>query len=410
MAATRFLNDSIRSRTLRFFVVALGAWSVSTVTLVEPAAAVIKVFDTWKDGNDTDPVIVNPEPNPPTQLYSENGVDSDSDGDIESSWFQGGEGTLNPFDTGGGVFVQRGNILDATPSGGSSSWTTYFTPEGSEIKLVNDQDAIKVTWVFSLTNVNASNTSQGFRFALVDSPDGSRLTANGTPAANQYRGNAIFMNMGGTFDRSNPFQLTRRNVNSNTILNAAGDWTNLGTTGAADGAHGFDAATDYTLTWLITRNSTGGLVHDAKITGGTINGSGTAQVLFTDATPIDTNLEDLDPCPCGSYQFDTFAIRPSAIAQSAEVFDFKSFKVEFLTTGGPTNPGDFNVDGKVDAADYVFLRDNSHPDADFATWRQNFGNVYAASGGSLSLVAVPEPGAMLLVLCAIAGAICLRRR
>jgi hypothetical protein len=54
-------------------------------------------------------------------------------------------------------------------------------------------------------------------------------------------------------------------------------------------------------------------------------------------------------------------------------------------------PGDFNLDGRVDAADYITWRNASpqtYSAADYQTWRANFGHAIS-SGASLTLV--PEP-------------------
>ena len=75
-------------------------------------------------------------------------------------------------------------------------------------------------------------------------------------------------------------------------------------------------------------------------------------------------------------------------------------------------PGDFNFDGTVDAADYTVWRDaisqtgaglnaDSNHDGivdelDYATWKANFG-ASPAGAGSLDSAAVPEPGAVALV-------------
>jgi hypothetical protein len=80
---------------------------------------------------------------------------------------------------------------------------------------------------------------------------------------------------------------------------------------------------------------------------------------------------------------------------------------------GATAPGiagDYNNDGKVDAADYVIWR-NGGPlqnetvslgvvDAqDYTAWRANFGNSASGSGAGLSSgAAVPEPASLLLSL------------
>jgi hypothetical protein len=71
--------------------------------------------------------------------------------------------------------------------------------------------------------------------------------------------------------------------------------------------------------------------------------------------------------------------------------------------------GDFNDDGKVDAADYVIWRmnetaNNPLPNDDglatqaerFDLWRANFGEMEMPGGGSGG--AVPEPAAALLLM------------
>jgi hypothetical protein len=89
-------------------------------------------------------------------------------------------------------------------------------------------------------------------------------------------------------------------------------------------------------------------------------------------------------------------------------------------------PGDFNDDGKVDAADYVVWRKNVTANAAlpndnglatqadrFNLWRSNFGNPMGSGSSGLNAHgAVPEPATMLLLLLAIAGlpAACVRRR
>jgi fibronectin-binding autotransporter adhesin len=83
----------------------------------------------------------------------------------------------------------------------------------------------------------------------------------------------------------------------------------------------------------------------------------------------------------------------------------------------PAQPGDFNLDTKVDAADYVLWRKNPggvFTAADYDTWRTHFGQPPgsgAAVGGAANLAnsAVPEPSSMLSVL-AILGFLLSRAR
>jgi hypothetical protein len=273
------------------------------------------VNDTWRDGTDTDPA---------SPTYSENGTDSDIDNDLESVWYQGGVGSLDPVGAGG---PQRGNLT----AGGTSSatWSTYFTPEASPISLANAGDQMKLTWVFRLTNVGANNTSQNFRFAAVDSPSASRISANGTPGSAAYAGYGVFANMGGTLGNSNPFQLRERVVASGDLLSTSGNWgangvANIGlANGATSGNTGYVAGTDYTLTMTFTRTVLGELQVDGSMVGGTLNNSGTASFSVVDPSP-------------NSFVFDTFAIRPSGATTTAELIDTSLFRVEFNPIPEPT--------------------------------------------------------------------------
>ncbi len=121
------------------FLAAAGTLAAALCVAASASAALI-VNDTWQDGDRTDPA-------PPT--YSEYGTDSDGDGDIESAWFNGGDGTLTTA-VGGPL---KGQFSSATSRLLSASWTTYFTPEECEVNLAEIGDQMKVTWIFTPTNV-----------------------------------------------------------------------------------------------------------------------------------------------------------------------------------------------------------------------------------------------------------------
>jgi hypothetical protein len=87
----------------------------------------------------------------------------------------------------------------------------------------------------------------------------------------------------------------------------------------------------------------------------------------------------------------------------------------------PGLAGDFNEDGKVDAADYVkWRKDGANPlpndegaansAARFALWKANFGEMAMPGGGSGGTGAVPEPGCLVLALMAMAFGAAIRRR
>jgi hypothetical protein len=83
-----------------------------------------------------------------------------------------------------------------------------------------------------------------------------------------------------------------------------------------------------------------------------------------------------------------------------------------------TNPnpegvaGDYNHNGKVDAADYVLWRNGDSPDdspAGYNLWKANFGNP-PGSGSGLGSSAVPEPSSLVLACLTMLAAGQLRRR
>jgi PEP-CTERM motif len=279
-------------------------------------SAAIIVNDTWLDGTDTDPA---------SPVYSEFGVDSDLDNNLESVWYQGGVGSLDPVAAGG---PERGNMTAGGTS--SASWTTYFTPEATPISLLNAGDQMKLIWSFQLTNVNTSNTSQNFRLAVIDSPSASRISANGTPSAAAYTGYGIFANMGQTLNHASSFQLRERVVASGDVLGTGGNWgangvANAGlANGATSGATGYVAGTLYTYTMTLTRTALGELQVDASMVGGSLNNTGTASVSV------------VDPSPNG-FVFDTFQVRPSGATTTAELFDTTLFRVEFNPVPEPTS-------------------------------------------------------------------------
>jgi hypothetical protein len=61
-------------------------------------------------------------------------------------------------------------------------------------------------------------------------------------------------------------------------------------------------------------------------------------------------------------------------------------------------PGDYNLDGLVDAADYVVWRktDGDNP-AGYALWRANFADTLSGTGGRLADTSVPEPSSVVFL-------------
>jgi len=272
--------------------------------MVGQAMASDIVNDTWNDGTRTDPVA-------PT--YSEMGADSDADGDIESAWFRGGTGTIDPVGAGGPLRLTQ-------TSTSSVSVTSYFTPEGSELKLINAGDKIRLTWQFQVSGQLAANTSQGFRIAVVDSPAASRVSSDATPGSAAYTGYSLFMNMNpNTFSHNSPFDLRQRTdpATASALLSASASWTSLGVDGT-NGNASYATGVDYTFIMELTRLGNGNLDILASIAGIGLDGTGLMQVNYTGAPNG------------GSYAFDTFQIRPDGYDVAWSVFDTSLFKVESI--------------------------------------------------------------------------------
>jgi hypothetical protein len=72
--------------------------------------------------------------------------------------------------------------------------------------------------------------------------------------------------------------------------------------------------------------------------------------------------------------------------------------------------GDFNLNGVVDAADFVVWRNTGRPPADYDLWRSRFGMTTGAGSGAAT-AGVPEPGFGLFAIAGIAASLLrLRRR
>ncbi len=86
-------------------------------------------------------------------------------------------------------------------------------------------------------------------------------------------------------------------------------------------------------------------------------------------------------------------------------------------------PGDYNVNGAVDAADYVLWRKNNNTavtlpndatpgtsPADYTVWRTHFGEMVGTGSGATTNTNVPEPKTLVLLMFAAAGPYLRRRR
>jgi hypothetical protein len=294
----------MNARTARIVASACvaGLMSFSWCTTGLAVVPGVLVNDTWLDNSRAEPA---------SPVYSENGTDADTDGDLESAWFRGGAGTLAP--------VAAGGPLRGTGYGGSSaSWTTYFTPEGSEVNLANIGDALQVTWNFTFTGTNATNANRNFRIGLVDSPAASRVAADASPGNAAYTGYALFLNAAQT--QGTTSQLLER-TGTGAFLSASGEWATVLQASGANGNTGYADAVNYSLVMTLTRNAADGLDIVGTVSGGNLDGDGSLNFNFTDPTP-------------NGFLYDTFGVRPSSDATVATTIDTTLFRVEAIPEPG----------------------------------------------------------------------------
>ncbi len=282
--------------------VVMAAALTSAIT----ARAVVIVNDTWLDGTRTDPAA---------PAYSENGVDLDLDGNLESVWYRGGIGTFDPAAAGGPLRLD----LSGGPSTSQSTITTYFTPEATPVTL-GVGETIKVTWTFAATGIS-SNSSQAMRVAIVNSPGANRLTSDLSPVSDTYTGYASFINLtSGNLQAAAPFELRERVSpgSSGSLQSSASVWTAIGN-GATAGNAGFTSGLTYTYTFEATHTPANELAIVTRLTGPGLDGDGVAEVNLTDPTPNG-----------GSFTFDTFSVRFGSPATTANIIDTSLFRVEVV--------------------------------------------------------------------------------
>jgi PEP-CTERM motif len=289
---------SVHRWSIKFLAVAVTVAAACIVTTRASAALIVN--DTWQDADRTDPAA---------PVYSEAGVDSDIDGDLESAWYNAG--------TGAALNATQGNLQMDIPTG-SASWTTFFTPDHSRVLLQNTGDFVKATWTFTTGDVNATNNSQNFRLAFLETPDGSRISTDAAPndAAYSAAAYAMFMNMGETTGRSTSFELKKRSLlTTGNLLSSSGNWSTSLNNGLGNTVEGYLDNTKYTFTISATRNAASGLDLVATMSGGNIGGTGLVTATATDASP-------------NGFGFDTFSLRPSGDATTATEFNTSLFSVE----------------------------------------------------------------------------------
>ncbi|BBO33596.1 matrixin family metalloprotease [Lacipirellula parvula] len=124
---------------------------------------------------------------------------------------------------------------------------------------------------------------------------------------------------------------------------------------------------------------------------------------------VATLLASAAPQPIGIAELLTDVELPTAadyfvrVAGDASNLQFYELAISVTHMPVTTLPGDFDLDGDVDGADFLVWQrgfGNSYDADDLAVWRENFG---ATSATATAAAAVPEPSGALLMAAAFAG-------
>jgi O-glycosyl hydrolase len=95
----------------------------------------------------------------------------------------------------------------------------------------------------------------------------------------------------------------------------------------------------------------------------------------------------------------TLHVQNDLLSLSLPRFSLVTLVGSFLVA--PELHGDYNDDGKVDAADYVVWRKNDGTQSDYDMWRANFGRNDDNNSGAGTYAAVPEPTILIMFVGAI---------
>jgi len=205
----------------------------------------------------------------------------------------------------------------------SRLWITHFTPAGSPAEL-GIGDTLKVTLDFIPRNTTENPaTSRGLRIGLFNfsEPGAARVTADGfstgagggAPGTN-VTGYMLNMNFARNFTINNPMQLMKRTDLTNiNLMGATATFTALGTGGGASGAPAFRFEAPYTFECSIRR----------------LEGAVQFTTAFSDTNGWSASHSVTDVAS-PTFKFDGLAIRPNAVADTADAFTFTRLKVETI--------------------------------------------------------------------------------
>ncbi|HVT27734.1 MAG TPA: PEP-CTERM sorting domain-containing protein [Lacipirellulaceae bacterium] len=155
--------------------------------------------------------------------------------------------------------------------------------------------------------------------------------------------------------------------------------------------------------------------HDQLVSSGTLSFDGTLQVVLMNGfMPSAGQSFDLFDWVSASGTFDTLALPTLA---GLEWDTSQLYTAGVISVGIAGIPGDYNLDGHVDAADYVLFRKYAGTttalandpiggtigQAQYDQWRSHFGQVAGSGAGPITNAAIPEPATLMLMMLAVSG-------
>lgn len=252
--------------------------------------------------------------------------------------------------------------------------------------------------------------------------NGGTLLVNNTTGSGTGTG-AVTVNNGGTLGGTGIIETST--AGSNVIFNAGSSLA----PGASAGTLRFNLGTNLLNLSGLTSGNAGGLKFElatpatsdrVEVTNAnTVLSLGTldfSDFTFTNLGGVTPNTDYTLFSVVGAY-----AATPGTLAGTFSGFnatlDLSSSSAVVLKVGtAAANLGDFDLNSRVDAADYVYWRENYGDTPRYNEWKANFGNTYPGSsggslvaGGNASLVPEPATCVSLLMLCAITALISRRR-
>ncbi len=346
------------------------------------------------------------------------------------SLFVGRNGTgMLTFEAGGSVSGEiseisvigsaANSIGTVTVTGGGSSWTTgqelYVGRFGSGTLSISAGSTVSSDSAFVGTNPGARGmvTVDGLGSTWTNSGDleigGSEFDPSGMSDTLIVSGGGA-VSVGGLLFVEPAGTVAGNSTLSAFIVNRGVVSPGLDPgllTGATPGALDIDgnflqAASGGLLVRLA--GTTPGSDYDQLQVSGAVFLNGTLSVALANSfMPTTGNVFDILDWGSLSGTFDTLQL--PMLAAGLE-WDTSQLYVSGMLSVVPLLPGDFNHDGKVDAADYVAWRKGvgvATTPANYDLWRTNFGRT-AGSGASVStngFSQVPEPASAILIVAGI---------